>query len=102
MTPAPDPIGNRRETVSETFRVTVWRDVRVNWSREYPATEEGFGRAHKRARQLVERYGGSVAQFDTQWPDAGSYTPTALVVGRDPVVTLSVQYQDRTIVHPDG
>jgi hypothetical protein len=79
-------------STTNNVRVTVWRDIRANWSQVYPGTPEGYGRAYQRARQLVKKFGGDVEVFDSRWPDAGSQYDTAIPVGRAPTVLLSVAY----------
>jgi hypothetical protein len=66
---------------SDTFRASVWCDVRNNWSASFPATPDGYGMAFRRGRAMVAKFGGSVAAFESGWPDLGNAAGTALSLG---------------------
>jgi hypothetical protein len=66
---------------TDTFRVSVFVDVRNNWSASFPATPAGFGRAFNRARAMVAKFGGDIDVFVSEWPDMGSEAGTAVSVG---------------------
>lgn len=72
------------------FRLTVWKTVHENYSKEYPGTPEGYGEALKKAKERVSVMGGSPDRVAEVWPDLGSPFPVATRVGGD--VTVSVQY----------
>ena len=67
--------------LNDTFRVTIWLNVRENWSASFPATSEGFGTAFRRARVMVAKFGGSVDVFESEWPDMGNEAGLSVSVG---------------------
>jgi len=80
------------KNANSTFRAIVHKDIRNNWSAVFPATPDGYGRAFRRARSAVAKFGGSIAEFETAWPDLGCKAGTAVWLGQG--VFASVQWLD--------
>jgi hypothetical protein len=75
---------------TDTFRASVFLDVRQNWSASFPATPDGYGLAFRRSRLMVAKFGGDITAFENEWPDLGNFAGTAAAVGGG--VLASVQW----------